>query len=115
MRIFSALLLLAGASSAWAVDPDFVLINKTGHDFEAVYVSSEQDKDWNGNILPNGKVLKAGGELKVDFPKRTPEMIWDLNVVDDSGVAVEFHKIDLKDVETITLLEKNGKVEAVVK
>ncbi|CAN5603745.1 hypothetical protein BH09VER1_BH09VER1_20910 [soil metagenome] len=115
MKTLFAFLLLAGLSSAWAIDPDFILVNQTNRSFEGVYITALKDKDWNGNLLANGEVLKPGEHVKVIFPKHSPEMEWDLNVVDDAGLSVEFHKLNLKHVETVDLVDKDGKVTAVVK
>lgn len=115
MKTIFALLLLAGISSAWAIDPDFVLVNKTARSFEGVYITTLKDKDWNGNLLANGEVLKPGAQVKVTFPKHSPQMEWDLNVVDDAGLSVVFHDLNLKHVEKVELVDQGGKVQAVVK
>ena len=115
MKTLFAILLLIGMSSAWAIDPDFILVNKTNRTFEGVYITALADKDWNGNLLANGEVLKPGSHVKVTFPKPSPQMEWDLNIVDDAGLSVEFHKLNLKHVEKVDLVDQDGKVQAVVK
>jgi hypothetical protein len=108
------LILLALAAPAFASDLDFLLINGTGRSFEAIYISAADNKDWDGNILPNGKALEAGGKVVVKFPNDPKNEIWDLNVVDDEGFVVRFEGVKLSNADQITLTEKNGKVTAVV-
>ena len=44
-----------------ASDLDFMLINKTARSFEGVYITASDNKDWDANILRDGKVLATGG------------------------------------------------------
>jgi hypothetical protein len=106
------LFLLALTGSALASDLDFLLVNGTGRSFEAVYVSAADNKDWDGNVLPNGKVLAAGGKLSIKFPGDPNKDAWDLNVVDDEGFVVRFEGVKLNGADQLTLTEKNGKVTA---
>jgi hypothetical protein len=108
------LLFLALTGSAFASDLDFQLVNGTGRSFEAIYISAVDNKDWDGNILPHGKVLAAGGKLSVKFPNDPKQEIWDINVVDDEGFVVRFEGVKLTGADRITLVEKNGKVTAEV-
>lgn len=108
------LLFIALAGSAFASDLDFTLVNGTGRSFEAIYISAVDNKDWDGNILPNGKVLEAGGKVSVKFPNDPKSKIWDLNIVDDEGLVVRFEGVNLSGADQITLKEKDGKVTAEV-
>lgn len=108
------LLLLALAGPAFASDLDFVLSNQTGRSFEAVYISATSNKDWDGNILANGKTLGAGSKVTVKFPGDPKQEDWDINVVDDEGLVVRFEAVKLAGADQITLVEKDGKVTAEV-
>jgi hypothetical protein len=108
------LFLLALTGSALASDLDFLLVNGTGRSFEAVYISAADNKDWDGNLLANGKTLQAGGKLTVKFPGDPKKEVWDINVVDDEGLVVRFEGVKLSGADQITLTEKNGKVTASV-
>jgi hypothetical protein len=108
------LLFLALTGSAWASDLDFLLVNGTGRSFEAIYISASDNKDWDGNVLPNGKALEAGGKISVKFPNDPKNETWDLNVVDDEGFVVRFEGVNLSGADQITLKEKDGKVTAEV-
>ncbi len=108
------LFLLSLAGSAFASDLDFVLSNKTGRSFEAVYVSAVDNKDWDGNILPNGKALEAGGRIAVKFPGDSKQRNWDVNIVDDEGLVVRFEGVKLAGADQVTLVEKDGTITAEV-
>lgn len=108
------LLLLALAGPAFASDLDFVLSNATGRSFEAVYISAASNKDWDGNLLPNGKTLEAGGRISVKFPSDSKEQDWDVNIVDDEGLVVRFEGVKLSGADQVTLVEKDGKITAEV-
>jgi hypothetical protein len=112
------LLLLAlyafSLGSTMASDLDFTLVNATNRSFEAVYLSATSDKDWDGNLLAQGKPLDVGGKLAVRFDGAPKSATWDLNIVDADGLAVTFEKLNLIDVETVTLKNVDGKITAEV-
>lgn len=116
MKAFTILLALIGTlGSAFAgSDLDFTLSNETNRSFEAVYISSSRDKDWDGNILPNKQVLKAGGQLVVRFAKTDTSPTWDLRIVDGDGLSVTFEDVNLAGKDKVTLKEVGGKVKAEV-
>lgn len=115
MKIFSLILIIiCSFGSAVASDLDFVLVNQTGRSFEALYLTSGGNKDWDGNLLAEGSALKAGGKITVKFPKDASSGTWDLNVVDDEGLAVRFDAVDLGGADRIILKETGGKITAEV-
>ena len=97
-----------------ASDLDFILVNNTSRTFEALYVTNRDNKDWDGNLLAEGKVLPAGGKITVKFSSTAKDPTWDINVVDDDSLAVRFDAIKLAGVDKITLKETKGKVTAEV-
>ena len=99
---------------AVASDLDFTLVNNTNRSFEGIYVSAANDKDWNGNLLPEGRVLASKGRVAVKFDPAEKSEKWDLNVVDADGVAITFDNIDLAGAGTIKLKVVDGKVTAEV-
>lgn len=113
MKPFLALLLLT-VGHAMASDLNFVLANDTKRDYEAVYLSPSNDKDWNGNLLSKGQVLNPAEQVEVKFPAGQDEAAWDLNIVDEDGLAVAFQGINLIDVKKVTLVEKDGKINVIV-
>jgi len=110
-RFFLFVLLLSGVN-AFASDLDFTLVNQTGRSFEGFYVTSADNKDWDANLLLDGKVLAAGGKIRVRFKNDTKSEFWDFNLVDDEGLSVTFNKLDLAGVDTVTLKDVDGKITA---
>lgn len=114
MKFLLVLLTLLGVGNAAASDLDFTLINKTHRSFEAIYITSTDNKDWDGNLLPNGQVLAAGKKLTVDFDPAAKSATWDLNIVDNEGLVVTFPAVKLNHVDTVTLKVVKGKITAEV-
>ena len=106
------LFILLGVANAFASDLDFTIINKTERSFEGVYITAPDNKDWDANLLLNGKVLAAGGKIDVRFKRDAKSETWDLNLVDDRGLSVTFDHVKLTNVDTITLKDVNGKITA---
>jgi hypothetical protein len=111
LRLFFFLLLLS-VTSGFANDLDFTLVNETGRSFEGLYITSSDNKDWDANILLDGKVLAAGGNISVRFKDDAKSATWDLNLVDDEGLSVTFEKVKLAGVDTVTLKDVNGTITA---
>ena len=64
---FFLFLLLLGIANAFASDLDFTLVNQTARSFEGLYITASDNKDWDANLFLNGKVLVAGGKIRVRF------------------------------------------------
>ena len=109
---FFLFILLLGVANAFANDLDFTLVNQTGRSFEGLYVTASDNKDWDANILLDGKVLAAGGSIQVRFKNDAKSETWDFNLVDDEGLSVTFEKVKLAGVDTVTLKDVNGQITA---
>ena len=109
---FCFLILLLSVASAFANDLDFTLVNQTGRSFEGLYITSSDDKDWDANLLLEGKVLVAGGKIRVRFRHNAKSETWDFNLVDDEGLSVTFSKVKLAGVDTVTLKDIHGTITA---
>ena len=109
---FFLFILLLSVANAFASDLDFTLVNQTGRSFEGLYITASDNKDWDANILLDGKVLSAGGSIQVRFKNDAKSETWDFNLVDDEGLSVTFDKVKLADVETVTLKDVNGEITA---
>ena len=109
---FCFLVLLLSVANALANDLDFKLVNQTGRSFEGLYITSSDDKDWEANLLLEGKVLTAGGKIRVRFKHDAKSEFWDFNLVDDEGLSVTFNRVDLAGVDKITLKDVHGKITA---
>ena len=96
-------------ANAFASDHEFTLVNQTARSFEGLYITASDNKDWDANLLLEGKVLVAGGKIQVRFKSDARSEIWDFNLVDDEGLSVTFDKVKLEGVDTVTLKDVNGK------
>jgi hypothetical protein len=111
LRFFLFILLL-GIANAYGSDLDFTLVNQTGRSFEGLYITASDNKDWDANLLLDGKVLAAGGRIQVRFKNDANSQTWDFNLVDDEGLSVTFDKVKLAGVDTVTLKDVNGEITA---
>jgi len=109
---FFLLIILLRIANAFASDLDFTLVNQTGRSFEGLYITASGNKDWDANLLFNGKVLAAGGKISVRFKNDAKSETWDFNLVDDEGLSVTFDNVKLAGVDTVTLKDVNGKITA---
>jgi hypothetical protein len=109
---FFLLILLLGIANALASDLDFTLVNQTGRSFEGLYITASDNRDWDANLLLNGKVLAAGGKIRVRFKSDAKSATWDFNLVDDEGLSVTFNKVKLAGVDAVRLKDVDGKITA---
>ena len=109
---FFLFILLLSVANAFASDLDFTLVNQTGRSFEGLYITTSDNKDWDANILLDGKVLGAGEKIQVRFKNDAKSETWDFNLVDDEGLSVTFEKVKLAGVDTVTLKDVNGQITA---
>jgi len=109
---FLFFILLLSVANTLALDLDFTLVNQTGRSFEGLYITASNNKDWDANILLDGRVLAAGGKIQVRFKNDAKSETWDFNLVDDEGLSVTFDKVNLAGVDTVTLKDVNGQLTA---
>ena len=109
---FFLFILFLSVANAFASDLDFTLVNQTTRSFEGLYITAADNKDWDANLLLDGKVLSAGGKISVRFQNDTNSATWDFNLVDDEGLSVTFDKVKLAGVDTVTLKDVNGTITA---
>jgi hypothetical protein len=109
---FFLFILLLSVANAFASDLDFTLVNETGRSFEGLYITACDDKDWDANLLLDGRVLVAGEKIRVRFKSDAKSEFWDFNLVDDEGLSVTFSKVDLAGVDMVTLKDVNKKITA---
>ena len=112
MKFRFFLFILLGIANAFASDLDFTLVNQTARSFEGLYITDSANKDWDANLLLSGKVLAAGGKIRVRFKRDAKSDTWDFNLVDDEGLSVTFDHVKLAGVDTVTLNDVNGKITA---
>ena|ERR1700736_5943810 len=101
--IAAATLAFAAPAGADDAKQDFKLVNKTGYELKALYVSPSKSDDWEEDVLGQD-TLDDGQAVNVHFKAKTHTCKWDLKVIysDDDSSAV-WHNIDLCTVEKITI------------
>jgi hypothetical protein len=100
MALAFALVTGAGAEEA---KQDFTLVNKTGYELKAVYVSPNKSDDWEDDVLGQD-TLDDAASVDIKFHRAEKTCHWDLKVVyaDDNSSAV-WTNIDLCSVSTISI------------
>jgi hypothetical protein len=102
----------AAASAAGA--QDFKLINETGVEINALYVSPSNSDDWEEDILGQD-TLAAGQSLDVKFNRDEKAAMWDLRVEDKAGNFIVWEDLNLLEINELTLNYKDGKATAIKK
>jgi hypothetical protein len=103
VAVFAAVLAVAGPAGAQEAKQDFKLVNKTGYELKALYVSPTNSDDWQEDILGQD-VLPDGQVVNVHFSPKANTCLWDLKVTysDDDSSAV-WQKVNLCTIEKITI------------
>jgi hypothetical protein len=109
----STMLLLANAGTGNAADQDFSVVNKTGVEIHALYVSPADKAEWGEDILGQD-TLAAGQKADISFDPEEEAEKWDLRVQDKEGNAIEWSDLDLTEISTVTLFYEGGKATAKV-
>ena len=92
---------------------DFTLVNKTGVEINALYVTPHNAKDWGDDILGVDTLLD-GDTLDIHFSRKERAKLWDLRVEDEDGNYIEWVNLNLLEISKVTLFYKNGKATAIV-
>ena len=108
MRIWlGSLAIVAGLSMpavAWGQGKqDFTLVNKTGYALSELYVSPNDEDDWQEDVL-GADILDDGQSVDISFDRSSDACRWDLMVVyEDDGSSAIWRKIDLCKVGRISI------------
>ena len=91
---------------------DFKLVNNTGEDFYAVYLTETTTQDWGEDILPED-IVKDGAVIDITFDYVGDETlcIWDLRLTHDASEKdyIYINEIDLCEVRVLTLyIDEDG-------
>ena len=105
--------LVLAASAVFAADQDFTLVNSTGVEIHALYVSPADQNDWGEDILGQD-TLPSGQSTDIEFDPEEEAEKWDLRVEDQDGNSIEWTDLDLIEISKVTLYYKGGKGTAKV-
>lgn len=94
-------------------DQDFLLINSTGVEIYALYVTPHNSKEWGEDILGVDTLLDDS-EILINFPRKTKAAYWDLRIEDEEGSYLEWDNLNLLKISTVELLYRNGKTTAIL-
>lgn len=81
----------------------FEIENKTGKDFEKIYISEGSMEVWEESILPSDGKFEDGNTVKVSVPKDDTAEDWDIKAEDADGNFIYWQSLDLQNADKITL------------
>jgi hypothetical protein len=99
-----ALGFLVGASAltfAANDELDFTLVNKTGVELAAVFISPSHKDDWGDNVI--SKPLATDYQIAITFPPKAKSALWDIRIEDAAGNFKYWTGLDLTVINTLTL------------
>lgn len=102
------------SDDATVYSQDFTIVNDTGIEIYAIYVSPTGEASWGDDLLTTD-TLPSGSSTDIVFDTEVEEQYWDLMVADSAGTTVEWSNIDLFSVSEITLKIENGNPTATFK
>jgi hypothetical protein len=94
-------------------DLDFTLVNNTGVEIEALFVSPYTTNEWEEDVL-GVDTLPSGKSVLIKFPASETADFWDLRVEDDEGTYIYWRKLNLTEISVVKLYITDGKPVAVV-
>lgn len=92
---------------------DFTVVNRTGVEIYALYVTPHSAKDWGEDIL-GVDTLPNNESVEITFSRKEKAKFWDLRVEDDEGNFIEWERLNLLEISKVTLYYKNGKATAII-
>ncbi|MBX3291346.1 MAG: argininosuccinate lyase [Acidobacteria bacterium] len=121
MKTFRQIALIAVIGVVYAIGSqvmaqgkqDFVLVNRTGVEIYALYVTPHNAKDWGEDIL-GADTLLNNEELEISFSRKERAKYWDLRIEDEDGNYIEWDRLNLLEISRVTLFYKNRKPTAIV-
>ncbi|HEV3471121.1 MAG TPA: hypothetical protein VG148_17490 [Pyrinomonadaceae bacterium] len=92
---------------------DFTLVNSTGVEIHALYISPHETDDWEEDVLGRD-TLPSGESVEIKFSRAEKAALWDLRVEDKEGNAIVWENLNLLEISKVTLYYKDGKATAEV-
>jgi hypothetical protein len=99
----AAFVAVTAPALAQSAKQDFTLVNRTGYELKALFVSPSKADSWGDDILGQD-VLEDGKLANIHFSPKAQTCKWDLKVVytDDDSNAI-WQGINLCEVDKITI------------
>ena len=85
-----------------ATGSGFDLVNFTGSNFRAVYLSPADSSGWEENVLGTDR-LDDGATVDIRLGSNEVPALWDLKVVATTGYYAEWKGLDLRGISRVTL------------
>jgi hypothetical protein len=100
------------ATSAFANDADFKMVNKTGYQIDSVYGSRASSDSWGKDIMGRS-ALGDGDAVNITFPHGGSACKFDIKVKYNDGDTAQWSNVDLCEYETISLFWDGKQTRAV--
>ncbi len=108
---FLAMIFGAIEVSAQRTEHTFIVVNKTNVVINALYVTPHNSKEWGDDIL-GVDVLALNEDVGITLNRTEPARLWDLRIEDSDGNSIEWDRLTLREVYSVSLYYKNGKATA---
>lgn len=105
--LFTAFLLVMGATSALADDQDFLLLNRTGAELRDLRVAPVETEEWSEDLLRT-QTVATGQDRLIMFDTENQAPKWNVRAQDEKGNKLEWREVDLITATTL-VLEPDGK------
>jgi hypothetical protein len=92
---------------------DFTVVNKTGVEINALYVTPHNAKDWGEDVL-GADTFGVNHELDITFTPKERAKLCDLRIEDEDGNFIEWESLNLLTISRVTFYYKNNKATATV-
>ncbi len=89
--------------AARAGSQDFSVVNRTGYQIDAIYVSQIGNSRWGGNVMGSA-VLLDGETVAISFAREEPACHWDLLVQYHDREKITWTDVDLCNVARVALV-----------
>lgn len=109
---FLAVIFGAIEVSAQRTEHTFIVVNKTNVVINALYVTPHSAKDWGEDIL-GADVLDINDDIGIVLARRESARLWDLRIEDSDGNSIEWDRLNLREIYSVSLYYKNGKATAI--
>ena len=84
--VLSLVSIIYNPENALASPQEFIIINNTGHNICALYISPSNTNDWQDNLLEQ-PIFGIADQATLPFHRNEPAAYWDIRVVYDNGFS----------------------------